>query len=234
MKVLIIILFATLNRNARAATPGATIGNTVSTTTSQEVAKLSPMDKRITIRLPYGHLPDYFDAIEKQSGIRFFVSGPLHCEVSAFLRDVPAREAIQLALQMKGLTILADNEGLKGLYIVTAQDGVPACPAGPRRRSPSHGSCCPTDCDALSPCSDAKIAESTSFICKDATLAGFAATVFDHSKASFFLGNGTGQYPISARLTGTDMEPVAEEILAGKSLSVKRFGTSRTFLLMPQ
>lgn len=71
------------------------------------IAPRSALEARVTVRVKGASLADYLDSISAQSKVNFILGEGLEeKKVTAFLRDVTVREALEVLLELKGLTYL--------------------------------------------------------------------------------------------------------------------------------
>jgi type II secretory pathway component GspD/PulD (secretin) len=81
---------------------------------------LSPLETRITLRAHEVPLATFLDIISAQAQINFILSEGLEaCKVTAFLQNVTVRDALQVLLEIKGLTYRRVGE--TNTYLVTAR-----------------------------------------------------------------------------------------------------------------
>lgn len=180
--------------------------------------KPSP-DVRITIRISKGSLRSFYDEIARQAKIHFnFVPGFEHCVVTAFVRNLTVREALQLTLSIRGMTY--QQAGRSDTYTIAPRGGTRVCPRlQPTRKA--KGSCTATKGLPIS------------LNCSDGSISAFAEIVFDQSHGSFFFGNGAENYPITTQLVGATLDHAANEINLDDSLTVEQLATSKVYLISP-
>lgn len=78
----------------------------------------SPLDARVTVRVKNAPLAAFLDSISAQSKINFIITEGLEeKKVTAFLRQVMVREALQILLQIKGLSY--QRIGKSNTYVIT-------------------------------------------------------------------------------------------------------------------
>ncbi|MBI4056693.1 MAG: hypothetical protein HY399_04000 [Elusimicrobia bacterium] len=78
----------------------------------------SPLDTRVTVRVKDAPLSTFLDTISAQAKVNFILTEGLeHKRITAFLRAVSVREALQILLQIKGLTY--QRIGRSNTYVVT-------------------------------------------------------------------------------------------------------------------
>ena len=83
-------------------------------------ATVAPMDTRVTVRVHGAPLVTFLDTISAQAKINFIVTEGLESRrVTAILPNVTVREALQVLLEMKGLTY--QQIGKSNTYIVTTR-----------------------------------------------------------------------------------------------------------------
>ncbi len=81
-------------------------------------APLSPLESRVTVRVKGAPLTTFLDTISAQSKVSFMVSEGLGSKkVTAFLQNVTVREALQILLEIKGLTYL--RIGKSNTYVIS-------------------------------------------------------------------------------------------------------------------
>ena len=77
----------------------------------------SPLDTRVTVRVKGAPLATFLDTIQAQSKLNFIVTEGLESKrVTAFLQNVTVREALQVLLEIKGLTY--QQIGKSNTYVV--------------------------------------------------------------------------------------------------------------------
>jgi len=87
---------------------------------SAAAASVAPLDTRVTVRVHGAPLVTFLDTISSQSKINFIVTEGLESRrVTAILPNVTVREALQVLLEMKGLTY--QQVGKSNTYIVTTR-----------------------------------------------------------------------------------------------------------------
>ncbi|MBI3553308.1 MAG: hypothetical protein HY077_12505 [Elusimicrobia bacterium] len=78
----------------------------------------SPLDARVTVRVKGAPLATFLDTISAQAKINFIITEGLEAKrVTAFLQNVTVREALQVLLEIKGLSY--QQIGKSNTYIVT-------------------------------------------------------------------------------------------------------------------
>lgn len=78
----------------------------------------SPLDARVTVRVKGAPLATFLDTISAQAKINFIITEGLETRrVTAFLQNVTVREALQVLLEIKGLTY--QQIGRSNTYVVT-------------------------------------------------------------------------------------------------------------------
>ena len=85
----------------------------------EEVESASPLDRKIgPIRLKGAPLSTFLDVVSAQSKVNFIITEGLESKrVTAFLQNVTVREALQVLLEIKGLTY--QQIGKSNTYVVT-------------------------------------------------------------------------------------------------------------------
>lgn len=178
------------------------------------------LDSRISVSLVKGSLASFFDQVAAQSKLRFMLIGNFsRCKVTAFLRNVTARETLQLALQIKGLTY--QQIGRSDTYVASPRSPQPLCPRFPPAK-PSTGSCSPTKAAPIA------------LDCNDGPMSSFARIVSDQSDTSFFFADGAEDYPITAELKGATRQTAMEAVLKDGALAFKGFGRSDIYVVSPR
>jgi type II secretory pathway component GspD/PulD (secretin) len=90
---------------AGAPSSGIQIGASTPPTPPRKKRVPSPLDTRVSIRVKGAPLATFLDAISAQAKINFLVSEGLESvKITAFLQKVTVREALQILLEIKGLT----------------------------------------------------------------------------------------------------------------------------------
>ncbi|MEK7382947.1 MAG: STN domain-containing protein, partial [Elusimicrobiota bacterium] len=103
--------------SAARGTHGVTIGAVVPARAVSS-ASVAPLDIRVTVRVKGAPLATFLDTISAQAKVNFIISEGLEQKrVTAFLQDVTVREALQVLLEIKGLTY--QRIGNSNTYIVT-------------------------------------------------------------------------------------------------------------------
>ena len=83
-----------------------------------KAAPISPLDTRISIRVKEAPLATFLDAISAQAKVNFIITEGLESKkITAFLQHVTVREALQILLEIKGLTY--QQIGKSNTYVVT-------------------------------------------------------------------------------------------------------------------
>ncbi len=96
---------------------GVQIG-AVAPTRSAAPASLAPLDMRVTVRVKGAPLATFLDTISAQAKVNFIITEGLESKlVTAFLQSVTVREALQVLLEIKGLTY--QQIGKSNTYVVT-------------------------------------------------------------------------------------------------------------------
>ena len=81
-------------------------------------AALAPLDMRVTVRVKGAPLATFLDTISAQAKVNFIITEGLESKrVTAFLQNVTVREALQVLLEIKGLTY--QQIGKSNTYVVT-------------------------------------------------------------------------------------------------------------------
>lgn len=81
-------------------------------------ASLAPLDMRVTVRVKGAPLATFLDTISAQAKVNFIITEGLESKrVTAFLQNVTVREALQVLLEIKGLTY--QQIGKSNTYVVT-------------------------------------------------------------------------------------------------------------------
>lgn len=85
---------------------------------SSVAASLAPLDMRVTVRVKGAPLATFLDTISAQAKVNFIITEGLESKrVTAFLQNVTVREALQVLLEIKGLTY--QQIGKSNTYVVT-------------------------------------------------------------------------------------------------------------------
>ncbi|MBI5623663.1 MAG: hypothetical protein HY924_07800 [Elusimicrobia bacterium] len=80
-------------------------GTRVRAAETQAPAGRHPLDTRVTVRVKGVPIANFLDNISEQAKVNFIVTEGLEGkQVTAFLQNVTAREALQILLEIKGLT----------------------------------------------------------------------------------------------------------------------------------
>ncbi len=96
---------ASSSSQAGAPPVGIQIGASTPPTPPRKKRIPSPLDTRVSIRVKGAPLATFLDAISAQAKINFLVSEGLESvKITAFLQKVTVREALQILLEIKGLT----------------------------------------------------------------------------------------------------------------------------------
>ncbi len=78
----------------------------------------NPLDARVTVRVKGAPLATFLDTISAQAHVNFIITEGLESKrVTAFLQNVSVREALQVLLEIKGLTY--EEVGHSNTYLVT-------------------------------------------------------------------------------------------------------------------
>jgi type II secretory pathway component GspD/PulD (secretin) len=81
-------------------------------------AATAPLDMRVTVRVKGAPLATFLDTISAQAKVNFIITEGLEARrVTAFLQNVTVREALQVLLEIKGLTY--QQIGRSNTYVVT-------------------------------------------------------------------------------------------------------------------
>lgn len=88
-------------------------------------APVNPLDTRIVVRVKNAPLSTFLDTISAQAKVNFIITEGLESKrVTAFLQNVTVREALQILLEIKGLTY--QRIGRSNTYVVSPRaKGVP-------------------------------------------------------------------------------------------------------------
>lgn len=79
---------------------------------------VAPLDTRVTVRVKGAPLATFLDTISAQAKVNFIITEGLESKrVTAFLQNVTVREALQVLLEIKGLTY--QQIGKSNTYVVT-------------------------------------------------------------------------------------------------------------------
>lgn len=82
------------------------------------VSSTAPLDTRVTVRVKGAPLATFLDTISAQAKVNFIITEGLEQKrVTAFLQNVTVREALQVLLEIKGLTY--QQIGKSSTYVVT-------------------------------------------------------------------------------------------------------------------
>ena len=85
---------------------------------SQAERSVAPLDPRVTVRVKGAPLATFLDTISAQAKVNFIITEGLESKrVTAFLQNVTVREALQVLLEIKGLTY--QQIGKSNTYVVT-------------------------------------------------------------------------------------------------------------------
>jgi type IV pilus secretin PilQ/predicted competence protein len=96
---------------------GVQIGATAPSRSGAPVS-LAPLDMRVTVRVKGAPLATFLDTISAQAKVNFIITEGLESKrVTAFLQNVTVREALQVLLEIKGLTY--QQIGKSNTYVVT-------------------------------------------------------------------------------------------------------------------
>ncbi len=109
----------------KATTPGTPldsvqIGGKISTPLYEQAEAVSPLETRISVRVNNVPLPTFLDSISSQAHVNFLLNEGLENKrITAYLHQVTVREALQILLQIKGLTY--QRIGRSSTYVVAAR-----------------------------------------------------------------------------------------------------------------
>jgi type II secretory pathway component GspD/PulD (secretin) len=96
---------------------GVQIGAAAPSRAVQE-RSVAPLDTRVTVRVKGAPLATFLDTISAQAKVNFIITEGLESKrVTAFLQNVTVREALQVLLEIKGLTY--QQIGKSNTYVVT-------------------------------------------------------------------------------------------------------------------
>ena len=85
---------------------------------AQRPAEGSPLDTRVTVRVKGVPIANFLDTISGQAKVNFIITEGLeNKQITAFLQNVTVREALQILLEMKGMTY--QQIGNTNTYVVT-------------------------------------------------------------------------------------------------------------------
>lgn len=102
----------------RGTVQGIQIGATPAAARPAAREALSPLETRVTVRVKGAPLATFLDTISAQAKINFIITEGLEARrVTAFLQNVTVREALQVLLEIKGLTY--QQIGKSNTYVVT-------------------------------------------------------------------------------------------------------------------
>ena len=95
---------------------GVQIGTSLPKAAAPE--RVAPLDARVTVRVKGAPLATFLDTISAQAKVNFIITEGLETKrVTAFLQNVTVREALQVLLEIKGLTY--QQIGKSNTYVVT-------------------------------------------------------------------------------------------------------------------
>ena len=99
-------------RNVQSVTIGAAVP-----ARAAAVASVAPLDTRVTVRVKGAPLATFLDTISAQAKVNFIITEGLEDKrITAFLQNVTVREALQILLEIKGLTY--QRIGKSNTYVV--------------------------------------------------------------------------------------------------------------------
>ncbi len=88
------------------------------TSSGRTASSTAPLDTRVTVRVKGAPLATFLDTISAQAKVNFIITEGLESKrVTAFLQNVTVREALQVLLEIKGLTY--QQIGKSNTYVVT-------------------------------------------------------------------------------------------------------------------
>ena len=178
-----------------------------------------PLDRTISVHMLQGSLRAFLEEVGQQSKLEFIFVPPTavdECLVTAFLQNITSREALQLALNVRGMTY--QQAGRSNVYVITLRSNAKFCERVPPTR-PAEGSC-----TALS-------GKPISLDCRDGALSDFADIVFRQSKASFFFWDGAEDFSINKKLREAPLDKAMKTILTENGLKVERLKLSETYMI---
>lgn len=180
----------------------------------------SPLENRVTVRMPEGSFRSFLDEISRQTKLRFHVVGDLEkCSVSAFLRNLTARQILQATLEVGGLTY--QQLGRSDTYTIAPRGEGPRC-GSVRPKREAKGRCQAADSEPIS------------VKCKNGRLAEFTEIMFDQSKASFFLWDGAADQPLTLHLKRENLGDAIERLMAEDELRVRQLRATDIYVVTLQ
>lgn len=174
-----------------------------------------PLDNRVSVRLTKVSLGSFLEEIGQQAKLHFnILPGFEQCFVTALMRNVTSREALQAVLTVQGLTY--QQLGRSDTYTIVPRTNKPLCP----RAKPTP--------QAAGTCKATK-GEPISLKCRKGSLLAFVEIVFEQSSANFFFPDGAEDFPLTARFKGAALDSAMKEI--EDTAKVTRLATSGTFVI---
>lgn len=189
------------------------IGKSVTIGASTQTWRV-PLDKTITLRMANGTLGSLLEEVSKQTKMKLIlIQGLEQCRVSAFVRDLTARQVLQLTLVAGGMTY----QGAGGGYIITRRKGGPDC-------SPiidvAKGSCHVLEGAPIS------------LECKDGSLSALAEALYDQSDGSYFVWNEAVDHGISIKLKRSKLTKAIKKIKKDTSVDVQQLGSGSGYVFL--
>lgn len=86
----------------------------------ESAAPANPLDTKVTVRVKGASIANFLDTISGQAKVNFIITEGVETkQVTAFLQNVTVREALQVLLEMKGLTY--QQIGRTNTYVIAAR-----------------------------------------------------------------------------------------------------------------
>lgn len=185
---------------------------------SAKVLKHStPLDAKVSLRMKRVPLRAYLNEVGRQSKLHFnFVSGVESCAVTAFLKNVTARDALQITLNIEGIAY--QQLGRSDTYTIVPRMDMKICPTDPPMSRP-YSTCKHTTGPGIN------------VSCVSAMLSDYAETIYGLSGANFFFPNGAEFQPITTDLYKSDLAQAVHAIEKLDSVTISQFGPSNIYVV---
>lgn len=178
---------------------------------SSVAAQESPLETKVTLKMKQVALQAYLKEVARQAKLAFnFDPGLEHCRVTAFLKNRTAKEALQIALEVRGISY--QRIGSSELFVISPRKGAPVCPAPPPPARPKGA------------CRRVKGAP-ISLQCASAPLVDYAEKIHDAAGISFFFTDKGENLPVTAKLREATYVDAIGALSSVPSLAVRRQGT---------
>jgi type II secretory pathway component GspD/PulD (secretin) len=168
------------------------------------------LDARVSIQLKNASLSTFLDVMSSQTKANFIIEKGLDDEhVTAFFRDVPAREALSALLEAHHLQYRKAADG--NIYIISAQGT--------------------SDIEKLLPPPSDALNQRISVTLRSAPLRSMLEDISAQAKINFILGEGLDSKQITAHLANVSVRQTLAVLAEMKGLSFRKVPDSETYMV---